>query len=111
MITKEFVVINKKPSEYSFITEIVQKGKAKPKKFKHFIELPSDLYAEIKNAGVVNIEDLYVNEDAFFEFMPGKVIINCIHLYQCEDLHRKIDHYLIVKLTGSYPLKRGGFFF
>jgi hypothetical protein len=29
----------------------------------------------------------------------------------CEDLHRKIDHYLVVKFSGDYPLKRGGVFF
>jgi hypothetical protein len=98
-----------KPHHY--ITVEIQKGKNKPQKFKHYIKMPLSLYDELCNKGIIDYCDYIVDPAAFFEFKPDEAIINFISLYQCEDLHRKIDHYLVMKAFGVYPLKRGGIFF
>jgi len=108
---KELIIVERIRTDQRFIEDTVQRGKLKPKKFKHYIEMPLDLFKEMTEAGIINCEDYYIEQSAWFEFRMNKVIISFICLYQCEDLHRKIDHYLIIHYMGYYPLKRGGIFF
>lgn len=98
-------------SDFGFISEQVQRGRTKPKKYKHYVRMPYFLYEEITKRGIINAEDYFIDESAFFEFGATEVTINFICLYAREDLQRKIDHYLIVKFAGSYPLTIGGVFF
>jgi hypothetical protein len=107
----ELIISERRRSDEKYISEVIQNARYKPKKFKHYISMSKNLYYDLKNAKVFIIEDYYIDESAFFEFKADTVIISFISLYLCEDLHRKIDHYIIVKLTGDYPLIRGGIFF
>lgn len=94
-----------------FITEVVQRGRIRPAKYKHDLSMPAFLYEEMREKGIIDPEQYFIEEDAFFEFKPDEVIISFRNLYAAEDLHRKIDRYLIIKFAGSYPIKRGGRFF
>jgi hypothetical protein len=96
--------------KFSFITDNIQRGRKMPKKYRHYITIPRNIYDELYEHGVIKPEIYYIDESAFFEFENDVVKINFISLFAIEDLHRKIDHYLINKLMGEYPFKRGGFF-
>lgn len=98
---------------YNFVSQFIQGGRSKPKKFKHSLKMPFDLYNEMKDCKVFDPEFLYSEETAFFEFSSAEdsVTISFMNLFQAEDLHRKIDHYLVVKFSGSYPIERFGIFF
>lgn len=109
--TKELIKTERRRSDFGFIKEIVQRGRTRPKKYKHFLKMPVFLYEEIRARNIIDPEHYFIDESAFFEFTETEVTISFINLYACEDLHRKIDHYLIVKFAGSYPLERGGVFF
>jgi hypothetical protein len=95
------------PDTHQFITVVIQQGKSKPVKYKHYLKIPIELYQELSDKGIVKPEHYFINQDAFFEFNFKYTIINFVSLYLVEDLHRKIDFYLINKLSGSYPLIRG----
>jgi hypothetical protein len=107
----ELVISEQRRSDEKYISRIIQNERYKPKKYKHYISMPKDLFYEIKERRIISVEDYIIDESAFFEFFSETVTISFISLYSCEDLHRKIDHYLVVKYSGDYPLKRGGIFF
>lgn len=109
--TRELIKAEGRRDTFGFIIEVVQRGKIRPKKYKHDLTMPVFLYEELRNKGVINPEDYFIDESAFFEFKNDEMTISFISLYQSEDMHRKIDHYLVVKFAGSYPIKRGGRFF
>jgi hypothetical protein len=108
---KELFKAETRVADFTFISEVVQRGRRRPQKYRHFIELPPFLYSELRNNGVIDTEFYIVDESAFFEFSRDSVKISFICLHAAEDLHRKIDKYLIEKMYGSYPIKRGGIFF
>ncbi len=108
---KDLITAERRRSEFGFITESVQGGRIKPAKYKHNIQMPVYLYEELRDRGVINAEDYYIDSSAFFHFTLEEATISFINLYHAEDLHRRIDHYLVVKFAGSYPIKRGGTFF
>lgn len=103
-------IIKSSGDAFSFITDNIQRGRKLPKKYRHYIVIPINIYDELCEYGAIKPETYYIDESAFFEFSNGEVKINFISLFAIEDLHRKIDHYLINKLMGNYPFKRGGFF-
>jgi hypothetical protein len=109
--TRELIKAESRRDTFGFIIEVVQRGKSRPKKFKHDIAMPVFLYEELRSRGIIDSEDYFINDTAFFEFDGQNITISFLNLFACEDLHRKIDHYLVVKFAGSYPLKRGGRFF
>lgn len=109
--SKELIIIERRRADTSFILEVAQRGRNKPKKYRHYLSMPYALYDELKASSIITPEAYYIDESGFFEFLPDSVKISFICLYQCEDLHRKIDHYLVKKCLGSYPLTRGGIFF
>jgi len=104
--TRELMTQERRRSDFSFICETVQRGRIKPVKYRHSITMPIFLYEELKNKGVINPEDWYIDQSAFFEFAREEATISFINLYSCEDLHRRIDYYLVKKFAGSYPIKR-----
>jgi hypothetical protein len=108
---KELIKTESRRDTFGFITEIIQRGKSRPKKYKHDLTMPAFLYEECARNGIIDSESYFIDESAFFEFDGKDMTISFICLYACEDLERRIDHYLIVKFAGSYPLKRGGRFF
>lgn len=109
--TKELIVAERRRSDFSFISEIVQSGRRKPKKYKHFLQMPILLYEELRNKGIIDPESYFIDESAFFEFSFDKATINFISLYAREDLLMRIYHYLVIKFAGSDPIKTGGIFF
>jgi hypothetical protein len=106
--TKELIKVERRRATLGFILEVAQRGRCRPKKYKHDLTMPLFLYEELCLRGIVKPEDYFINESAFFEFTNEEATISFINLYNCEDLHNKIDRYLVVKFAGSYPLKRGG---
>ena len=108
--TKELITEERRRDDYIFICETIQRGRIKPAKYKHSLSMPLYVYEELRDHGVVRPEDYYVDMSAFFEFRKGEAIISFMTLYACEDLHRRIDYYLVMKYAGGYPLKRTGTF-
>lgn len=106
--TKDLIIQEQRRSEFGFIVETVQRGRIRPAKYRHSITMPVYLYQELRSRGVINPEDYYIDESAFFEFKGQEATISFTVLYGCEDLHRRIDRYLIIKFAGSYPIKRTG---
>jgi len=108
---QQLIKTERRRDTFGFITEFIQRGKTRPKKFKHDLTMSDFLYEELRDRGIIDAESYFIEESAFFEFDGNNITISFLNLYACEDLHRKIDHYLVVKFAGSYPLKRGGRFF
>lgn len=109
--TANILQTERRRSDFGFITEIAQRGRMRPKKYRHLLTMPIFLFEDLKTNYVINVEECIIDESAFFEFSENEMTISFINLFQCEDLHRKIDYYLVVKFAGSYPLKRSGIFF
>jgi len=105
---KTEVMTAKRKNDFSFICEVLQRGRICPAKYVHKITMPAGLFREMQDRGVINIEDYYVDESMFFEHKNEEVILSFINLYACEDMHRRIDCFLIVELLGYYPIKRTG---
>lgn len=106
--TEELIKAERRRSDFGFITEVVQRGHVRPKKFVHSISMPVHLYEELRDRGVINPEDYFIAESAFFEFKENEMTISFSVLYGCEDLHRRILTYLVIKFAGSCPIKRSG---
>jgi hypothetical protein len=109
--TQELIKAESRRDTFGFIVEVIQRGKTRPKKYKHDLTMPAFLYEELRNKGIIDSEAYFVDESAFFEFNGVDITISFINLFACEDLHRKIDRHLVMKFAGSYPIKRGGRFF
>jgi hypothetical protein len=103
-------IVKNRSDVYSFITENIQRNRKVPKKYRQYIIIPMNIYEELCEYGVIKPELYYIDESAFFEFNDDVVKISFVSLFAVEDLHRKIDHYMVNKLMGYYPFKRGGFF-
>jgi len=106
--TRDLITAERRRSDFGFIVETIQRGRIKPVKYRHSISMPIFIYEELRNRGIINPEDYYIEQSAFFEFKHEEATISFINLYSCEDLHRRIDHYLVVKFAGDYPIKRTG---
>jgi hypothetical protein len=102
------IVTRKMRSEFGFITETIQRGRSKPKKYRHDLTMPVFLYKELVDKGIIVPEEYFVEESAFFEFTQTEAIVSFVNLFACEDMVHKIDRYIIVKFAGIYPLKRNG---
>lgn len=94
-------------TDFDFITGVIQHNRRRPAKYKHYLMMPLYLYEELNERGLIDLETFYVDEQAFFEFTGEGVRISFMNLYMCEDFHRKVDHYKIVKLQGHYEITRG----
>ena len=105
--TTELLTKKREANTFDFITGVIQHNRKRPAKYKHYLALPLYLYEELNERGLIDMEAFYVDEQAFFEFSGEGVRISFMNLYQCEDFHRKVDHYQIVKATGVYLVKRG----
>jgi hypothetical protein len=105
---KELIKAERRRDNFNFIASVIQRGRIRQSTYVHEIIMPEDIYEEITDLGIINHEDYYILQQAFFEFRHGKVIISFQHLYACEDLHHRIDQYLITKALGYYPIQRAG---
>jgi hypothetical protein len=93
-------------NDFRFITEIIQRGRIKPAKFIHSIEIQYRLYKELKLHEIIKPENYFIYETAFFEFKNERVIISFVNRALCDALHFAIDRFLIIDATGNYPIKR-----
>ena len=93
---------------FNYIINVIQNGRIKPAKFVHSVTLPAVLYAEMRDQGIIDMESYYIDQSIFFEHKVEEVTLSFFNLYMCEDMHRKIDCYLVTKLMGHYPIKRTG---
>lgn len=109
--TQELIKAENRRDTFGFIIDVIQRGKSRAKKYQHDLTMPAYLFEELRHKGIIDFQSYFIEETAFFEFDGTDTIISFISLYACEDVHRKIDHYLIVKFAGSYPIKRSGRFF
>ncbi len=106
--TNDLIKTERRRSDFGFITEIVQRGRIKPAKFIHSLTMPAFLYEEMSGKGFINLEDYFIDESVFFEYRGESVTLSFKNLYHAEDMHRRIDYYLVVKFAGSYPIQRSG---
>ena len=106
--TKELLNAERRYSDFSYISEIIQRGRIRPSTYTHEIMMPVSLYEEMKDRGYINHGDNYTLQNIFFEFKKEEIRVSFMHLYVCEDFHHKIDQFLIVKAYGFYPIKRSG---
>lgn len=106
--TIELIKAERRRDDFSFIADVIQRGRIRPATFTHEIGLPYDLYEAMNNAGVIDHEFYFLHQQAFFEFRKDEVIVSFVHLYSCEDFHHLADRFIIFSLTGSYPVRRSG---
>lgn len=105
---KELIKVERRRDNFTFIADVIQRGHIRPSTFTHEIGLPYDLYEAMSNANVIDHEYFFLSKTAFFEFRNEEVIVSFNHLYLCEDFHHLVDRFMIISLTGSYPIRRAG---
>ena len=105
---KDLIKTEGRRDMFTFLTDVIQRGRIKPAKFIHSITIPVYLFEDLRRNNVVVPENYFIDESAFFEFRNDEAIISFIHLYSCEDMHRRILTYLVIKFAGSCPVKRSG---
>lgn len=98
--------MEQKSESFSFITEVIQRGRIRPAKFIHSLEIPKYIYDELTLHGIVKPENYYILESAFFEYRHERVIISFVSRTLCDDLQFAIDRYLITEFGGKYPIER-----
>jgi len=73
--------------------------------------MPQYLFQELRKKGVIDVEDLYISNDAFFEEEELYIRISFKVYWGLEDMHIKALDYLVRKLgDGVNPITRGGNF-
>ena len=107
--TQDLIKAERRRNDFRFTSEVIPKRRARPIKYRHNLSMPAHLYEELRDKGVINKLELEAYQDVYFEMKQDEIMISFVNLYAIEDLHRHIDCYLIKKITGNYPLKRGGF--
>ena len=95
----------------SYIIEVIQRGRIKPAKYKHYLSMNRDIYDLLLNQNIIRPEDYFIEESAFFEYKEDIITINFVHLYICDDLHIRILSYLLNMKYGYEVIKRGGIMF
>jgi hypothetical protein len=97
---------SKAKNSFQFITETIQRGRIRPAKFIHSLEIPKYIYDELILYGILKPENYYIYESAFFEYRHERVIISFVNRGLCDDLQFAIDRYLIKEFCGKYPIER-----
>jgi hypothetical protein len=105
----------KKRTDFSFITDIAQRGRIKPATFIHEFEMPYALFEEMKELNLIDIIYLTRREHdgngrthdpiAHFRIKDETVIASFHHIFNRQDFRSMVDRYLIVKAYGHYPCK------
>jgi hypothetical protein len=105
----------KKLPDFSFISDIAQRGRIRPATFIHEFQMPFSIFEEMKDSRLIDIIYLTQRERddngrthdpiAHFE-IKDKTVIACFHhIYNREDFRSMVDRYLIIKAYGRYPCK------
>ena len=96
----------RKQFDFTFITEIIQRGRIRPAKFRHSLEIPCWLYEELRDKNIIRPDRYYINESAFFEMRHERIIISFVCCGLCDALQFAIDRHLIIEYAGKYPIER-----
>ena len=96
----------KETQSFAFITENIQRGRIRPAKFIHILEIPKYIYDELVLHAIIKPENYFIHKSAFFEYRHERVIISFVSRGLCDDLQFAIDRYLITEFCGKYPIER-----
>jgi len=95
-----------------FIIETIQGKRKRSKKYRHYVKIPIFLYDELIDAGVLNLENFFIDETIFVEADEFFVTLNFITYSHVNDIHIRILDYLVKRLNGNKNLiERGGYSF
>jgi hypothetical protein len=106
--TQQLIKAEQRRSDFSFISQVIQRGHIRPSTYVHEIGISYNIYEDMKFRGWINHEYYYTSKQAFFEYKKDEVVISFMHLYACEDFHHLIDRFIIMSLAGKYPVRRAG---
>ena len=106
---------HRRQSNCRFLTETTQGGRIRPATFIHELQMPHEIFGEMKDLKLIDIDYLARRERdkngrthdpiAFFEFKPDMVVVSFHHIFNREDFRGMVDRYLIIKAYGYYPCK------
>lgn len=97
-------------NDLQYICEIVQRGRIKPAKYKHWLNMPRNIFDDLVGNNIIRPENYFIDQTVFFEYKEDSVTMNFISLYIIDDLHIRILSYLLDKQTGN-TITRGGTMF
>lgn len=106
--TEELIKAERRRDNFSYIADVIQRGRIRPSTFTHEIGIPYDIYEAMSNRNLIDHEYFFLSKTAFFEFRNEEVIVSFNHLYLCEDFHHLVDRFIIRSLMGNYPIRRTG---
>ena len=95
---------------FQYICEIVQRGRIKPARFKHYLKMPKYIYEELRDNNIIQPENYFIEQSCFFEDKGDFIIMNFEAKYIINDLHIRILSYLLNKVSFD-PIERGGTMF
>jgi hypothetical protein len=112
---QELIKVERQISDIRFVVNTIQGGRISPATFIHELEMPFEMFEEMKEANLIDIIYLgrrEIDENgrshdpiAFFTFRKEIVIVSFKNIYNREDFRTMVDRYLIIKAYGYYPLK------
>ena len=95
----------------SYITEIIQRGRIKPSRYRHYLRMPRNIYDRLRDANIIRPEDYFLTEAIFFEYDYKEVTLNFVSKAYLGDLHVRILSFLVKDMNeGTDPIIRGGLF-
>lgn len=93
------------------ICAVIQRGRIKPAKYKHYLKIPINIYYRLQENGVIVPEYFFIEQSAFFEYNEKDVTISFINLCTVDDMHIRILSFLVSEQYGKNPIERGGVIF
>jgi len=113
--TQNSIKMERRQSDYRFQSQTVQGGRIRPATFIHELQMPHEIFEEMKDLKLIDIDYLARRERdkngrthdpiAFFEFKSEMVVVSFHHIFNREDFRGMVDRYLIIKAYGYYPCK------
>lgn len=113
--TEELIETERRRDNFSYIAEVIQRGRIKPATFIHEFQMPACLFEEMKDKKLIDVVYLVRREKdgrgkthdpiAFFDFKPDVVNVSFHHIFNRQDFKAMVDRYLIIKAYGYYPCK------
>ena len=113
--TQNRIKMERRQSDYRFQSQTVQGGRIRPATFIHELQMPHEIFEEMKDLKLIDIDYLARRERdkngrthdpiAFFEFKSEMVVVSFHHIFNREDFRGMVDRYLIIKAYGYYPCK------
>ncbi len=105
---EELIRAEQRRDDFSYVKKQIQGGRIRPSTFIHEVTMPIEIYEELKLYSVIDHEYIERHRLAFFELKGDRIVVSFRHLYNCEDFHRLVDRFIIIKYMGHYPITRTG---